>query len=49
MTQDCSSFAQSFPTHYCTTSVAIQSDSFSWMKSVAENSVHSVVTDPPTA
>ena len=47
MTQDWSSFAQSFPTHYFTTSVAIQADSFAWMKSVAENSVHSVVTDPP--
>lgn len=47
MTQDWSSFTQNFPAHYFTSSVAIQADSFAWMQSVAENSVHSVVTDPP--
>ena len=47
MTQGWSSFTQTFPTHYFTSSVAIQADSFAWMKSVTENSVHAVVTDPP--
>lgn len=47
MIQDWSSFSQNFPTHFFTSSVAIQADSFAWMQSVAENSVHSVVTDPP--
>lgn len=47
MTQKWSSLTQSFPTHHYTTSVAIQADCFTWMKSVPENSVHSVVTDPP--
>ena len=47
MTPDWSSFTKNFPTHHYSTSVAIQADCFAWMKSVAENSVHSVVTDPP--
>ena len=47
MTQDWSPFTQNFPTHNFTSSVAIQADCFAWMKNVAENSVHSVVTDPP--
>ena len=47
MTQVWSRFTQGLPTHLFTTSVAIQADCFAWMKDVAENSVHSVVTDPP--
>ena len=47
MTQDWSLFTQGLPTHHFTTSVTIQADCFAWMQSVAENSVHSVVTDPP--
>ena len=47
MTHDWSSLTQSFPTCRYTASVAIQADCFVWMRSVAENSVHSVVTDPP--
>ena len=47
MTHDWNPFTQDFPTHHFTTSVIIHADCFAWMKSVAENSVHSVVTDPP--
>ena len=49
MTQDWSLFTQGLPTHHFTTSVTIQADCFAWMQSVAENSVHSVVTDRLTA
>ena len=47
MTQDWRLFTQDFPIHHFTTSVAIQADCFAWMRTVPENSVHAVVTDPP--
>ncbi len=47
MTQDWNQFTQDLPTHRFNASVIIQADCFAWMKSIAENSIHSVVTDPP--